>query len=173
MQLFLHMLYLAAFWLHILHNCYCFDPFDATNFEEVAGAYWFWVVCASIRSSKTVHARVLKFHIWIPHGKIVEAHFFSCLSYLPFWSYAPLKKIRTKSDACHILWTVHARVLKFHIWILHIKNNWPVFFYLSELSPFLELYPFEKIWTKSCQQDILKSIWARGLKLGQLIGDDE
>ena len=53
------------------------------------------------------------------------------------------------------------------------KNNWPVFFYLSELSPFLELYPFEKIWTKSCQQDILKSIWARGLKLGQLIGDDE
>ena len=26
---------------------------------------------------------------------------------------------------------------------------------------------------KICQQDILKSIWARGLKLGQLIGDDE
>ena len=22
-----------------------------------------------VRSSKTVHARVLKFHIWIPHGK--------------------------------------------------------------------------------------------------------
>ena len=46
-------------------------------------------------------------------------------------------------------------------------------FFLSELSPFLELCPFEKIWTKSCQQDISKSIWARGLKLGQLIGDDE
>ena len=46
----------------------------------------------SIRSSKTVHARVLKFHIWIPHGKIVDPHFFSCPSYLPFWSYAPLKK---------------------------------------------------------------------------------
>ena len=26
---------------------------------------------------------------------------------------------------------------------------------------------------KSCQQDISKNIWARGLKLGQLIGDDE
>ena len=26
---------------------------------------------------------------------------------------------------------------------------------------------------KSCQQDISKSIWARGLKLGQLIGDDD
>ena len=65
--------------------------------------------CASVR------ARVLKFHIWIPHGKIVDARFFflfvfffvvllfvcfflllllffSCPSYLPFWSYAPLKK---------------------------------------------------------------------------------
>ena len=26
---------------------------------------------------------------------------------------------------------------------------------------------------KSCQQDISKSIWARGLKLGQVVGDDE
>ena len=26
---------------------------------------------------------------------------------------------------------------------------------------------------KICQQDISKTIWARGLKLGQLIGDDE
>ena len=40
----------------------------------------------------TVHARVLKFHIWIPHGKIADPYFVSCLSYLPFWSYAPLKK---------------------------------------------------------------------------------
>ena len=29
-------------------------------------------------------------------------------------------------------------------------------FFLSELSPFLELCPFEKIRMKSCQQDILK-----------------
>ena len=40
----------------------------------------------------TVHARVLKFHIWIPHGKIADPYFFSSSSYLPFWSYAPLKK---------------------------------------------------------------------------------
>ena len=71
-----------------------------------------------------------------------------------------------------ILWTVHARVLKFHLWILHEKIADPYFF-LSELCPFLELCPFEKIRKKSCQQDILKSIWARGLKLGQLIGDEE
>ena len=67
----------------------------APNFEEVDGAYWFRVVCAcyraSVRSSRTAHARVLKFHIWIPHGKIADARFF-CPSYLPFWSYVPLKK---------------------------------------------------------------------------------
>ena len=42
----------------------------------------------------TVHTRVLKFHIWIPHGKVADPYFFffSCPSYLPFWSYAPLKK---------------------------------------------------------------------------------
>ena len=39
-----------------------------------------------------VHARVLKFHIWIPHEKIADLYFFSYLSCLPFWSYAPLKK---------------------------------------------------------------------------------
>ena len=32
------------------------------------------------------------FLIWIPHGKIADAYFFSFPSYLPFWSYAPLKK---------------------------------------------------------------------------------
>ena len=45
--------------------------------------------------------------------------------------------------------------------------------FLSELYPFMELCPFEKIRMKSCQQDISKSIGARGVKLGQLIGDDE
>ena len=30
----------------------------------------------SVRSSKTVHARFLKFHTWIPRGKIADTHFF-------------------------------------------------------------------------------------------------
>ena len=46
----------------------------------------------SVRSSRAVHASVLKFYIWIPHGKIADTHFFSCPSYFPFWSYAPMKK---------------------------------------------------------------------------------
>ena len=58
--------------------------------------------------------------------------FFSCPSCLPFWSYAPLNKIRMKSDACHILCTVHTRILKFHIWIPHGKI-------VSELQPFEDL----------------------------------
>ena len=78
-----------------------------------------------------------------------------------------------KSDACHILRTVHARVLKFHIWISHGKIADPYFFFLTELSPVLELCPFEKIRMKSFQQDISKSILARSLKLGQLIGNVE
>ena len=40
----------------------------------------FVLACASVRisvcSSRTVHARVLKFHIWIPHGKILDTSLF-------------------------------------------------------------------------------------------------
>ena len=80
--------------------------------------------------------------------------------------------VRHAFDACHILRTVHVRVLKFYVWISHGKIAHPCFF-LSELSAFLELCPFEKIRMKSCQQDISKSVWARDLKLNQLIGDNE
>ena len=80
-----------------------FSSFYAPNFEEVDWAYWFRVVHPSVRASvclsvrsRTMYARVLKFHIWIPHGKphgkIADPYFFSCPSHLPFWSYAPLKK---------------------------------------------------------------------------------
>ena len=39
----------------------------------------------------TFKARVLKFHMWIPHKKIANPCFFFFPSYLPFWSYSPLK----------------------------------------------------------------------------------
>ena len=38
-----------------------------------------------------VNARVLKFHIHIPHEKIVDTYFFSCPIYAPFLNYVPLK----------------------------------------------------------------------------------
>ena len=38
-----------------------------------------------------VNARVLKFHMHIPHEKIADPYFFSCPSYAPFLSCVPLK----------------------------------------------------------------------------------
>ena len=87
----------------------------------------------SVDSLRTVHARVLKFHTWIPYGKIADTCFLSCPCYLRFWSYAPWK-IRIKYDACHILWTVHARVLTFHIWIHHGQIADPYFFLVRVIS---------------------------------------
>ena len=44
---------------------------------------------------------------------------------------------------------MYANVLKFHILIPHEKIGDPVFFFLSQLSPILELFPFDKITLKS------------------------
>ena len=116
---------------YIIHTTYIYAP----NFEEVDGEYWFRVVRPSVRSSRIVHARVLKFHIWIPHGKIFDTRFFFFLSELsPFLELCPFEKIRTKSDACHILWTVHARVLKFHKWVPHGKIADPYFLLVRVIS---------------------------------------
>ena len=46
----------------------------------------------------------------------------------PFLELCPFEKIRMKSDACHILWTMHARLLKCHIWIPHGKIADPYFY---------------------------------------------
>ena len=64
--------------------------FYAPNFEEVDGAYWFRVVRPSVCSSKPVHARVLKFHIWISHGKIVDTRFFFLVRVISLSGVLPL-----------------------------------------------------------------------------------
>ena len=49
-----------------------------------------------------MNVRVLKFHIQIPHEKIVDRHFFfSCSRYAFFWSYGPFK-IRFENLVCKI-----------------------------------------------------------------------
>ena len=68
---------------------------------------------------------------------------------------------------------MHARVLKFHIWVLHEKIADPYFFPHQDYALFPELWPFEKIKMKSCQQNITKAIEARALKPGEYIGIDE
>ena len=62
---------------------------------------------------RTMHVRVLKFHIWIPHGKIADPYFFSCLSFLHFWSYAPLKK-----SAWNLVSKISRKVFELGAWNL-------------------------------------------------------
>ena len=93
---------------------------------------------ASVRSSRTGHARVLNLHIWLSHEHFFDRRFFSCPSVFPLRSYVPLNKIWIKYDACHSLWTMHARVLKIQIGISHGKTSEPYFF-LPELPPFLSV----------------------------------
>ena len=54
-----------------------------------------------------VNARVLKFHIHIPHEKIVDPYFFVWPSYTPFLSYVPLK---TKFE--NLVCKIYPKVLK-------------------------------------------------------------
>ena len=76
-------------------------------------------------------------------------------------------------DACHILWTAHARVLKFLLWILHVKVAHPYCFSCPSYAPFWSYAPLKTlIWIIVCKIFLL-IIWATGLKLGQLIGHDE
>ena len=69
----------------------CTSPSYAPNFEKEGSILL--SACPSVRPSvqKKFKARVLKFHIWIPHQKIAYPYFFSCPNYLPLPSYAPSK----------------------------------------------------------------------------------
>ena len=130
-----------------------FPEYDANSFfmpptsKTLTGHIGFGLsVRPSVRAS--VHPCMLGFWNFI-YGFLMEkclTHvFFSCPSYLPFWSYAPSNKIRMKSDACHILWTVHARVLKFDIWIPHGKIADPIcFFFCPNYLPFWSYAPLKK-----------------------------
>ena len=40
--------------------------------------------------SASVHARVLNFHIWIPHGKIFDAYLFFLSELSPFLELCPI-----------------------------------------------------------------------------------
>ena len=54
--------------------------------------------------------------------------------------------------------------LKFLTWIPHKKGRY-VFFSRQDYAPFLSYGPLKKIWMKSCQQNLSKTIKARALKL--------
>ena len=104
----------------------------------------------------TMHARALKFHILIPHGKITDTSF-SYPSYLPFWSNA---LPRLKKSGWHLMHAIksgwhlmHAisyqlcmlRCWNFHIWHLHWKIADPYFFLVRVIS----LSGVMTLWKKS------------------------
>ena len=82
---------------HVEKNTFLFMTYSvnicAPNFEEVVGAYWFRVFRASMRPSiRHMHAisyEACMLGFW---NFIYGRFFFSCPRYLPFWSYASLKK---------------------------------------------------------------------------------
>ena len=108
-------------------------------------------ICPSVtlfdacRILRTVHARVLKFHLWIPYGKIANPHLFSCPSYIPFWSYAPLKK--SEWNLMHAI-SYEPCMLGFWNFIygfLMVKKKWPMFFSLVPSYLFIWSYaPLKK-----------------------------
>ena len=88
--------------------------------------------------SKTVYARVLKFYIWIPNGKIADTYF-SCLSYLPFWSYTPLKQSEwnlmhaVSYEPCMLgFWNfIYGFLMENSYMDSSWKRSWPLFIFFS------------------------------------------
>ena len=74
--------------------------------------------------------------------------------------------------ACHILRTLHARVLKFYIWFSNEKIADPYFFPCPACLFRVMLLSKKKIRIKSCEQDILRSILAGFLKFDIVSGND-
>ena len=96
-------------------------------------------VCTCVRAC--ILPCMLEFHIWIPHGKIADILFF-LVRVVSLSGVMPFEKIRMKSDACHILLTVHTRVLKFHVWIPHGNIADIRFFFLLRDSSLSGVMPF-------------------------------
>ena len=62
---------------------------------------------------------------------------------------------------------MYANVLKFHNLIPHEKIGDPYLFFLSQLSPILELFPFDKITLKSHIVVLLLPSWASSVGVKQ------
>ena len=79
-----------------------------------------------------------------------------------------------KSDACNILWTVHARILKFHIWIPHRKI---ADLYLAHLSRRLTRWSYSIPMVRHSQSSIvvvvhtfkLEYLWSHLANLDQIL----
>ena len=76
---------------HVCH-CRCLDrtvfmPPTSKKLREHIG---FGLSVHPSIHSRTVHARDLKFHVWIPHGKIFDARFFFLVRVISLSGVMPL-----------------------------------------------------------------------------------
>ena len=111
----------------------------APNFEKVDGAYWFWVVHASVRQESCMLGFWTFEHILIPHGKIVDTCFFVLVISLS--GIMPLWKNQNK------IWCMpYEPCMLFEISYMDSswKNSWPVFFSCSSYLPFWSYAPLKK-----------------------------
>ena len=133
-------------------------------------SWWGILVCGcqSVHS-RIVHARVLKFHVWNPHEKIFDTNFFLVRVVSLSGVMPPLKKIEWN------LISYEPCMLGFWNFIYGFRRKIadPYLFSCPSCLPFWRYAPLKESEWNLCQQDISKSVWDRGLKFGQLIGDDE
>ena len=85
---------------------------------EKWGAYCFWLVRPSVRPfvrpsvQKKFKARVLKFHIWIPHQKIAYPYFFFLSELSPLAELCPFEGLKVQICNYDISKTITARSFK-------------------------------------------------------------
>ena len=99
----------------------------------------------SVLSSKSVHARVLKFHIWIPHGKIADTRFIFIVRVISLSGVMPLWK--HQNEIWCMPYLVKPCMLGFWNFIYidsSWKNSWPVCFYCPGYLPFWSYAPLKK-----------------------------
>ena len=91
-----------------------FCPYYAPNFEKVGDILVSACPCVSVClcACKGHRDIVLKFHVWIPHGKIADAYFWFSLNYLPSLNYGLLTNKGMKFCKCLISKNIIARNLK-------------------------------------------------------------
>ena len=69
-----------------------------------------------------MNARVLKFHIHIPHNKIVDPYFFVWPSYAPCLSYVPLKT-KFENLVCNISQKVFKLEPSYLVHLLELRSR--------------------------------------------------
>ena len=115
-QTTLHYIHVHEDWQIYIENCLCFIQLVMPPTSKKLMGHIGFGLCVHL----SVHQELCILGFW-NFWKNSWHTFCFLVRVLSLSRVTSLQKIGMKSDACHILWTMHARVLKFHIWIPHGK----------------------------------------------------